>query len=255
MRRFMGADPVHGLAPNVRLHSAHRALLWPAGVILAVFVFWATPGSGQEIWPPPQMRTISSANGQVRVQVIPRRPRSSGRSRAVATGTSRIEGIHPAEVRLAARRELARLGEGIPAHSPGNCLAVVQRQTPSGSWQTVTHCWLANDVAPVQTLIDNEGRRLVTIDEWGRLGQGPRVVTWYRLPEGTPESIGLQDLLTSTEYERALRVGDSIYWGGKHRLSDDGEKLLIEIQQPDSPVPRRVLLDLTSGKVVSSSPE
>ncbi len=172
------------------------------------------PAVRADSWGPPQPRSYSSANGGVRLNVTPRKLRGQ-------------LGYFEDKV---ADKEPAGQVKGETATSAS---AVLERRDAAGKWTRVWAAPLVNEVAPTHALVADDGHRVVTFDNWASVGFGPNVVVIYGADGQRIRALGLADLLPSA-YIRALPHSiSSIWWGGEHRLSPDGARLILAIVVPD----------------------
>jgi hypothetical protein len=120
-----------------------------------------------------------------------------------------------------------RVQAGNEAHAEGR----LEQLDATGHWTRRWERALVNKVAPVQALVDDSGRYVVTFDNWHAVGFGNDVVVIYGADGRLIRSLALSDIVSS-EHERLLpRSVSSIWWRGKHRI--DGERLVLQVVKPD----------------------
>ncbi|MDA8020314.1 MAG: energy transducer TonB [Thermoanaerobaculia bacterium] len=112
---------------------------------------------------------------------------------------------------------------------------------------------LVNDVAPVSALVSDDGRYLVTFDNWHHVGYGDDVVVIYRSSGELVSSHGLEDLLTEQDITMLPRSVSSHYWAGEHRIDEERDLLKLEITRcrfdPDcAESPAVLMIGLETGE-------
>ncbi len=88
---------------------------------------------------------------------------------------------------------------------------------------------LLNPVAPVQLRIANEGRFLVTLDDWGRTGYGERAVVIYDSKGKVVRNLALADFLTASDIEQLPHSVSSIQWRTDSSIDDTTLELVLQI--------------------------
>jgi len=181
-----------------------RALLLPflalAGLVLA-------SAAQADTWAPPRVTTYYSANRTARLIVTPHFP--------------------PAN-----RAPVSRRGRGPSA--PDVSHAVLQRRDARGRWVVAWRGPLRNEVAPVEALVADSGRYFATFDDWGDVGIGPNAVVIYDGSGRTIRALSLIDLVPLDYIEALPHTSFSIWWSGRHRFSEDGERLILSIAIPST---------------------
>lgn len=182
--------------------------------LFALLTILGASAARADSWLPPSVERYESANGSYRLTVTPRMLRDQ-----LSYFEDKVAGKEPAGQAQGETATTAR--------------AVLERRDAGGTWSQVWAAPLVNEVAPVRALVANDGRHVVTFDNWHSVGFGPDVVVIYG-PDGQHiRALGLRDLLPQ-EYIRALpRSASSLHWGGEHRLSPDGTRLILAIVVPD----------------------
>lgn len=163
-------------------------------------------------WAPPTVETYQSANGQFRLTVIPRELESA---------------LDFFEDSVAGRDRPGQARGG-----SGQATGILERKLDSGGWSQIWLEPLVNDVAPVRAIVSDGGRYVVTFDNWHFIGMGDQTVVIYDRQGAPIRSLALTDFLPD-DYVMALpRSTSSIHWGGEHRFSEDGERLILQILVP-----------------------
>lgn len=203
-------------------------------VSAAVALVVAAPAVADS-WLPATRATYVSPDGRSRLTVVPRDLESN-----LAYFEDQVDGTVPAGQQPGGERSARGL---------------LERQV-GGRWQAVWDKPLLNDVAPVSALVANGGAYVVTFDDWHSTGLGDHVVVIYRGDGSLVRSFTLSDVLPA-DYVRALPGSvSSLWWGGKHALSPDGQRVVLKVVVPDARGMRLrqrdfvdVAIDLASGTV------
>lgn len=88
---------------------------------------------------------------------------------------------------------------------------------------------LLNEVSPVSALVSNNGKYVVTFDNWHSVGYGDDVVVIYGPSGALVKKFGLEDLLTEGDIETLPRSVSSIWWGGEHYIDDANGILILKV--------------------------
>ncbi|WP_428968987.1 hypothetical protein ACQR50_15480 [Sphingomonas sp. Xoc002] len=185
---------------------------WLRRITVAMAMLWALPVSADS-WAPPRKETYRSADGNVRFTVVPR-----GLQDQLAYFTDKVKGREPA----GQRRGAASYARGLWERRSGT------------TWTRIWEGRLVNDVSPVSALVADDGRYVVTFDNWHSMGFGDNVVVIYRTDGTVVRSLKLADIMPE-DYVRILpRSVSSLWWSGKHSLSPDGRSVILKIVIPGS---------------------
>lgn len=207
--------------------------------IIALLMLSATAARADS-WALPRETIVKSPDRAVRLVITPRRLSSQ-----LDYFRDKVAGRDPA-------------GQA-PGDGSATATARLERRTFPGIWRTVWRAPLVNEVAPGEALVANGGRYVVTFDEWHMVGFGDHVVVIYGPDGRLIRSLKLQDILPEDYIYAIPRSISSIWWGGEHALSEDGERLILRIVVPsggsgsdeDETVP--LVVDLASGAVAPPS--
>lgn len=109
---------------------------------------------------------------------------------------------------------------------------LLEKRNAKGEWEPVWARSLVNRTAPVTVLVADNGRHVVTLDNWGSLGHGAHVIVIYGPDGGLVRSLALNDLVPE-DYMMALpRSVSSIYWRKDEGFSADGVSVVIPMIVP-----------------------
>jgi hypothetical protein len=139
--------------------------------------------------------------------------------------------------------------------APDMAGGVLQRRDEHGRWRTQWQGPLRNPVMPVSALVADSGRYFVTFDDWGGTGTGLNVVVIYDGTGHAIRSLSLPDLVTEDYALTLWHTFSSIFWGGEHRFSADGESIILGIARPEDEMymgggPLTIEVVLATGRVI-----
>jgi hypothetical protein len=111
------------------------------------------------------------------------------------------------------------------------------------------HVWttrLVNSISPVSARLTNDGRYVVTFDNWAGVGYGDDVVVIYG-PDGSMiEKFSLYDLAPSEVIsEMGRTVSSTIFWGGFDCFDEEAGHLVLGISGWGE-----VRIVLATGKII-----
>ena len=112
-------------------------------------------------------------------------------------------------------------------------LGLLERRNTSGTWEPVWAGPLVNTVAPVTVLVADDGRHVVTFDNWGSVGHGQHVVVIYGPDGGLVRSLKLTDLVPEDYAEALPHSVSSIFWSEDKSFAADGASIVIPVVVPD----------------------
>ena len=147
---------------------------------------------------PPQLRVVASPDGSALVRITP-----------------------------------GRWGDANPLPASATVLSF---DHATGDYRKVATFALRNPVAPHTAVITNQGRFIVTFDDWAGVGRTPNVVVVYR---GTGEVVrawSLADILSEAERKRLISSTSSTWWRGEVSLLESRAQPATVIIQPYSPL-------------------
>lgn len=179
----------------------------------------------------PETTSYISANGQYRLTVVPRQLDSQ----------------------LAYFEAKSR---GAPLGEPEGPLGQFE-QLRGGKWVLLWSRPLVNEVAPVTALVADEGKHVVTFDNWHSTGFGEHVVVIYGPDGALVRSLRLDQIVPAFFIDGLPRSVSSIQWrGGKARFV--GEKLELAVSEPREDQTEgsfAVRIALADGRVEPIAPE
>jgi hypothetical protein len=114
---------------------------------------------------------------------------------------------------------------------------------------------LENPTAPVEVLVAADGRYVVTLDDWGKVGYGPRVVVIYRPGGELVKKLTLEDFLTGEEIAAVSGSVSSRWWRGDSELDEVEGVVVLRVvtggaTTEGKPQTREVRVALATGEVV-----
>jgi hypothetical protein len=87
-------------------------------------------------------------------------------------------------------------------------------------------------VAPIDVLVANGGRGVVTFDNWHSMGYGPHTIVIYDGQGNVVRAFGLEDVFPKWFVAAQPHSVSSIRWRGRPRMSDDGTAAVVPIKLP-----------------------
>lgn len=206
--------------------------LWIAFLAFAAFgggafVALAPESACADTWIPPETRVILSPNGHYRLTVEPAPP------------DNRFQN--------SVENELAK------KLSPTGLL---ERKLADGEWEEVWTAALVNPIAPVTAAISDDGRYVVTFDNWGGVGRGDHVVVIYGARGEAVRSLRLNEILPD-EYIAALSHSvSSTGWLDNYSMASGENRIELDVLVPNGERPIQAAetvrfgIDLKDGSVV-----
>ncbi|WP_077145813.1 hypothetical protein [Sphingopyxis sp. KK2] len=186
----------------MHLSGIRSHLAW----LFAALLLFAIAPARADSWAPPAVETYVSANGQYRLTVVPREIGSQ----------------------LAYFEAKAR-GETLP--EPEGPLGRFER-LEDGQWVSVWSRALVNEVAPVDVLVGDDGRHVVSFDNWHSTGHGDHVVVLYGEGGSLVRSLRLDQIVPAYFIDALPASVSSIHW----RRADPrfvGDRLEVAVAEPD----------------------
>ena len=136
---------------------------------------------------------------------------------------------------------------------PSPPIAHLERLQATDQWQTIWRQPLVNTTAPVDTLVTDDGKYVVTLDNWGWMGRGDDVVVVYDERGDRLHQFGMDRLLPPLLIRHLPRSVSSLLWRAGQSLTGPGQILQIEVRAPRpassrSDMTAAIHLDLASGR-------
>ena len=123
---------------------------------------------------------------------------------------------------------------------PRSVATVLKYDTPSQTYRKSTEFTLRNELAPRDAVITNDGRFIVTFDDWIGVGRTSNVVVVYR---GTGEFVRawrLEDVFSEDERKKFISSTSGTWWRGDVALIENERQSPMVFINPET---RSVLLD------------
>lgn len=186
------------------------SLLSVAALFAAAFGLLRSTDACADSWAPPETETTLSANGQYRFTVEP-------------------VGIESQMAYFEEEAAAAKAGKTVERPAP---LGLLEKRNAAGKWEPVWAIPLLNPMAPVSVLVSDDGRHVVTFDNWHSMGHGEHVVVIYG-PEGKlVRSMALTDIVPADFADALPHSVSSIQWRRSQNLTDAGTAVTVEIPVP-----------------------
>lgn len=183
--------------------------------ILALLALLCGQALWADSWMPATVETYLSEDKQTRLTVTPRDLRSN-----YEYFKDKVDGKEPA---------------GQQDKGSEHALGLLERRDGSGQWTKVWEKQLVNDVAPVSTLVANAGKYVVTFDNWHSVGHGSDAIVIYDGTGAMVRAMAISEIV-GVDYVKALPHSVSSFsWSGDHRITDDGDRLILQIIIPVVP--------------------
>lgn len=181
------------------------ALILPV-VILATLTIAAMP-TNADGWVQPRTRAHMSDNDEYCLVVVPGRERLN-------------RYCLPEELKFAYTVDL-------PPH--GTAMGTLYRKDRNSVYQPVWTAPLADSYEPVNVLVHDGGKWVVTIDSWGGMGYGDHVVVIHNRHGDIVRKFALADMLPPEKIAGFRRSTSSIWWFYDAWFLDETDQLEIRI--------------------------
>ena len=115
---------------------------------------------------------------------------------------------------------------------------------------------LANEVAPVEAIVSDDGAYFVTFDNWHSVGYGDDVVAIYRANGSLIRKLALEEIFTQNDIGTFSESTSSRHWGRDHYFDLAKNNLILRAVTNRNPLYddnaefREVRIDLASGNRV-----
>jgi TonB family protein len=140
-------------------------------------------------------------------------------------------------------------------NNDSGCLGNFYAADTFGNYQFKSSWILLNPIAPVMTLLSDDGSRVVTIDDWGADGSGDHVIVIYDSLGTIIRKFTLEDIAPKNEIQNMRMMDNKRIWHGDYSIVNN--TLIIQtITNGEVPfLPgveyRRVIIGLDDGKIIS----
>lgn len=206
---------------------------WACLMGMAFLVTLTVPAMA-DLWVEPKPRTYRSDNGRYEVKIIPA-------MREGKSGAGAVEAKRPTTP------------GATPQAKDSKCKAILYRiegQKRVQLWET----HLTNRVSPVQAKVSDDGRWVVTRDNWYYLGYGPDVVAIRGEGGRLVKALPLEALVSPAEMARIRETADSRWWLARSGFDERLGLYFVEIALPEgSPDAGRTIV-LATGSVHHTTP-
>jgi TonB family protein len=183
-------------------------------------------------WALPQNKKYYSSNKKFCFEVVPKRLES--------------------QLKYFEDKVAGRLNAGVPRGQKDNQPKGIFYVQVGKDYSKLTEFPLINEVSPTSALVSNDGKYVVTFDNWHSVGYGPDVVVIYRADGTLVKQFGLSDLFTERDIEKFSRSVSSIWWGGDHHIDDEG---VLHLKAKAQDHIRELTIDLATGRLLESQRE
>lgn len=186
------------------------SLLSVAALFAAAFGLLRSTDACADSWALPETETTLSANGQYRFTVEP-------------------VGIESQMAYFEEEAAAAKAGKTVERPAP---LGLLEQRNTAGKWEPVWAIPLLNPMAPVSVLVSDDGRHVVTFDNWHSMGHGEHVVVIYGLEGKLVRSMALTDIVPADFIDALPHSVSSIQWRQSEALTDAGTTLTVKMPVP-----------------------
>ncbi len=128
--------------------------------------------------------------------------------------------------------------------------AILLKKVGRQQFQKIWENKLVNQISPVKAIVSNNGKYVVTFDNWHAKGWGSDVVVIYGSKGQLIKKFSLKDFTTEEERKNFNRSVSSIHWGGQHRISENNKFVILNLLSGLTNYKRKI--QLSNGKVIYS---
>lgn len=201
--------------------------------LCAAAVAFVTPAPVRaDRWPAPYQETYVSESGKFRLIVDP-----ATEAEADAYFDNQHTGFSPQQP---------------------NATAKLQTLSQSGLWENTWQGSLENVIAPTHAMVSDDGRYVVTFDNWYSTGHGENVLVIYREDGSLVRSMELTDIVPQYYKDTLPHSVSSVNWLSDARFVENNEAIILEILGPGSQYLEArdedivsLKIDLNSGELVA----
>jgi len=139
---------------------------------------------------------------------------------------------------------------------PTTCVANIAKwNAKDRSYQFVRSVALRNRIGPSTAVISNDGRYLVTFDEFCESGLSENDVVIYDLEKNITIGCSIEDFLPKAYRDSLRRSVSSISWREQHPYLNDEDRKVWISPHPYGNGNISVVIDLTSYSITLSPPQ
>ncbi len=206
-------------------------------ILLILITLFFSVTAFADSWALPKKRTICSKNNKFCLKIIPKNLKSQ-----LAYFKDKVDGKENAGANKKVKNNY--------------CKGIYYSRDENGKLHKKWKIKLVNEVSPVDVLISDDGKYVVTFDNWHSVGYGDDVVVIYETSKGQViNKLGLSDFLTETDIFALPKSVSSIWWGGKHLIDYAKQNLILQITKGKRIYNKNadyfpVRIDLKTGKVL-----
>jgi hypothetical protein len=119
---------------------------------------------------------------------------------------------------------------------------------------------LMNDVSPSRVFVTNNGKYVITFDNWANVGYGNDVVVIYGKEGNLIKSFALEDIISSHDFEEYVTYSiSSRWWGANHYINEEEEILVLVLESKresgvrKKAASKKVFIDLKNGNILDKN--
>lgn len=184
-----------------------------AATVLGLCALFSASMAWADSWRLPRTKHYISKDGDTKAIIVPR---------ALASQLDYFEDKSTGKSKAGQR----------PGSHIDQPFARVSHRMSNGKWNTLWQQSLVNDVAPVDALLANRGKYLITFDNWHHRGYGGDAIVVYDAHGRLVRKYALTDFLPLSYIETLSISTSSIHWGRGHYLTDNDETLILRVAEP-----------------------
>ncbi|KEO88809.1 hypothetical protein EH31_15345 [Erythrobacter longus] len=135
--------------------------------------------------------------------------------------------------------------------------AKLEARIQSGGWETTWQGPLENVIAPTHAMVKDDGRYVVTFDNWYSTGHGKNVLVIYREDGSLVRSMELTDIVPQYYKDTLPHSVSSVNWLTDALFVENEDAIILEIDGPGSSFAASdedtvfLKIELDSGEIVA----
>lgn len=131
------------------------------------------------------------------------------------------------------------------------CKGIFYARNERGKLEKKWTAKLVNEVSPVNAIVSNDGKYIVTFDNWHSVGYGNDVVAIYSSTGELIKRFGLDYFLTQSDINNLPASVSSIWWYGKRWIDEKKKELVLEVVESEQDKKYfQIRFDLAEGKLL-----